>query len=346
MALQAAQIADLITVTLRDLGRLKFTEIASTLTDYVALPNILQKYKVQYQSGHGIQWNVMFAQSDAAKNVGLYESDNVNIADIMTTANIPWRHCTTNYAFERREIQMNSNPARIVELVKTRRADAMLSLAELMETNLWTSPSASSDNLKPLGIPHWIVPPTDGQEGFLGKNPTGFSDGAGGINSDLEKFSGWRNYVADYDQINKTDLIRKWRKAAVFTNFKSPVPHASYNTGNNYGYYTNYAVIGRLEEVLEAQNDNLGNDVASKDGLLQFRQNPVVYVPKLDAETTNPIYGINWGVLKPVFLSGEWMKEEGPNTVPGQHTTFQVFVDCTLNYMCTDRRRLFRLETV
>ena len=199
MALQAAQIADLITVTLRDLGRLKFTEIASTLTDYVALPNILQKYKVQYQSGHGIQWNVMFAQSDAAKNVGLYESDNVNIADIMTTANIPWRHCTTNYAFERREIQMNSNPARIVELVKTRRADAMLSLAELMETNLWSSPSSSSDSLKPFGIPHWIVAPTSGQEGFLGKNPTGFSDGAGGINSDLEKFSGWRNYVADYD---------------------------------------------------------------------------------------------------------------------------------------------------
>ena len=346
MALQAAQIADLISVTLKDLGRLKFSEIASSLTDYVALPNILQKEKVQYQSGTAVQWNVMHAQSNAAKNVGLYESDNVNIADVMTTANAPWRHCTTNYAFERREIQMNANPARIVELVKTRRADAMISLTELMETNMWSAPASSSDTLKPFGIPFWIQAPTAGQEGFLGKNPSGFSGGAGDIDSDQEKFSGWRNYVADYTTINKTDLIRKWRKAAVFTNFKSPVPHASYNTGNNYAYYTNYDVIGRLEEVLEAQNDNLGNDIASKDGLLSFRQNPVVYVPKLDTDATDPIYGVNWGVLKPAFLSGEWMKEEGPNTVPGQHTTFQVFVDCTLNYICTDRRRLFQLAKV
>lgn len=342
MALQAGDITDLITITLKDLGRLKFTEIASSLTDYVALPNVLQKYKAQYQSGTGIQWNVMYAQSEAAKNVGLYESDNVNIADVMTTANIPWRHCSTNYAFERREIQMNADPARIVELVKIRRADAMISMAELMETNLWSAPSASSDSLKPYGIPYWIVPATSG-EGFNGKNPSGFSDSAG-INSDLEKFSGWRNYNALYSNINKTDLVRKWRKAAVFTNFKSPVPHASYNTGNNYGYYTNYDVIGRLEEVLEAQNDNLGNDIASKDGVLTFRQNPVQYVPKLDSETNDPVYGINWGVLKPVFLSGEYLREEGPTTVPGQHTTSQVFVDCTLNYMCTDRRRLFVLN--
>jgi len=342
MALQAADISDLITITLKDLGRLKFTEIASTLTDYVALPNILQKYKVQYQSGNGIQWNVMHAHSDAAKNVGLYESDNVNIADVMTTANIPWRHCTTNYAFERREIQMNSDPARIVELVKIRRADAMIAMAELMETNLWSTASSSSDSLLPFGIPHWIVKASSG-EGFNGQNPSGFNDTAG-IDSSDAKFSGWRNYNAQYAAINKTDLVRKWRKAAVFTNFKSPVPHASYNTGNNYGYYTNYDVIGRLEEVLEAQNDNLGNDIASKDGVLTFRQNPVQYVPKLDSDTSDPVYGINWGVLKPVFLSGEYLREEGPNTVPGQHTTSQVFVDCTLNYLCTDRRRLFVLN--
>lgn len=127
MALQADQIQDLITVTLKDLGRLKFTELASTLQEYHALGKLIDQYKVQYQSGTAIQYNIMLNQSGAAKNVGLFESDNVNIADVMTTASIPWRHCTTNYAFERREVQFNATPARIVELVKIRRTDAMIS---------------------------------------------------------------------------------------------------------------------------------------------------------------------------------------------------------------------------
>ena len=72
-------------------------------------------------------------------------------------------------------------------------------------------------------------------------------------------------------------------------------------------------------------------------------------VPHLETDTTNgtdPIYGVNWGTLKPVFLSGEYMREEGPTQVPGQHTTMQVFVDSTLNFMCTDRRRNFLLSKV
>ena len=353
MALQADQIQDLITVTLKDLGRLKFTELASTLQEYHALGKLIDQYKVQYQSGTAIQYNIMLNQSGAAKNVGLFESDNVNIADVMTTASIPWRHCTTNYAFERREVQFNATPARIVELVKIRRTDAMISLAELMEKNFWQAPPSTSDTTHPYGIAYHIAKGATGEEGFTGDNPfaqdgSQFSDNAG-IDSSLSTNSAWRNYYADYESVTKTDLIRKWRKAAVFTNFKPPVPVADYNTGNNYAYYTNYNVIGRLEEALEAQNDNLGNDIASKDGQLVFRQVPVMWVPHLETDTTNgtnPVYGVNWGTLKPVFLSGEYMREEGPTQVPGQHTTMQVFVDSTLNFMCTDRRRNFLLSDV
>jgi hypothetical protein len=277
----------------------------------------------------------------------------VNIADVMTTASIPWRHCTTNYAFERREVQFNATPAQIVELVKIRRTDAMISLAELMEKNFWQAPPSTTDTTHPYGLAYHIAKGSDGEEGFTGGNPyaqdgSQFADNAG-INAELSANSAWRNYYADYATVNKTDLIRKWRKAAVFTNFKAPVPVADYNTGSNYAYYTNYNVIGRLEEALEAQNDNLGNDIASKDGQLMFRQVPVMWVPHLETDTTNgtdPIYGVNWGVLKPVFLSGEYMREEGPTQVPGQHTTMQVFVDSTLNFMCTDRRRNFLLSKV
>lgn len=345
--LQADDIADMIKTTQRDLGRMKWTDISYNLQEYIALPMILQREKVSFQSGYGIQWNIMVSTSGAAKDTELYATDSVNVSDVMQTANIPWRHVTTNYAIERREMAMNRGPAEIVDLVRIRRNDAMIDLAKHLETRFWTKPATSADNGPLFGIPYWLCYPTSAPAagGFVGGNPVGFSAGAGGIDAANPLFSQWQNWAAQYASITSTDLIRKWRKAATFTNFKAPVPSPSYNTGNNYGYYTNYNVIGPLEEALEAQNDNLGNDIASKDGRLMFRQVPVTWVPFLEANTANPVYGINWGSLKPAFLAGEYMREEGPNAASNQHSVFVTHVDTTLNLMCSNRRLNFVLGT-
>ncbi len=343
--LQADDIADLIKTTQRDLGRMKWTDISYNLQEYIALPMILQREKVSFQSGYGIQWNVAVATSGAAKDTELYATDSVNVADVMQTANIPWRHVTTNYAIERREIAMNRAPAEIVDLVRIRRNDAMIDMAKHLEERFWTKPATSADNQRMYGIPYWIVYPgtVSGNGSFAGTNPSGFSSGAGNLSSTT--YPAWSNWASTYTAITSTDLIRKWRRAATFTNFKAPVPSPSYSTGNQYGYYTNYNVIGPLEEALEAQNDNLGNDIASKDGRLLFRQVAVTWVPYLEANTANPVYGINWGCLKPAFLAGEYMREEGPNAASNQHTVFVTHVDTTLNLMCTNRRMNFVLGT-
>ena len=53
--LQADDIADMIKTTQRDLGRMKWTDISYNLQEYIALPMILQREKVSFQSGYGIQ---------------------------------------------------------------------------------------------------------------------------------------------------------------------------------------------------------------------------------------------------------------------------------------------------
>ena len=335
--LQADSIADLIKVTQRDLGKMKWTDAASTLQNYVAFKNLMREKKVEFDSGYGIQWQVQVALGGLARSVGLYQADNINVPDVMQQATIPWRHWNTAYAIERREIAMNRDPARIVELVKIRRMTAMLDFAELYETDFWSKPVDSTDLLKAFGVPYWIVKNTS--TGFNGGNPSGFSSGAGAISSST--YTGWANYTFQYTLVTKDDLIRKMRKAATFTNFMSPVDIPSYNTGNDYGFYTNYNVLGKLEEALEGQNQNLGNDVASKDGVTMFRQNPVTWVPKLETDTSDPIYGINWGVFAPVFLKGEYLREQGPDVSGNAHTVFQTNVDTSGNFKCSDRRRLF-----
>jgi hypothetical protein len=362
VVLQADQDLDLITITLRELGEHKWTDIVSALQEHIFLSRVLKKEKVGFHAGPSIQFNVQVNPSGAAKMTGIGATDNVNIVDLMTTANLPWRHANTNYGVDGREIAMNREPRQIVNLVKERRAGAMISLAELLETQAWTLPSGVNDQLNLFGVPYWIVP--NATQGFNGGNPFGYTAGAGNLSS--TNFPNWANYTDQYSDPTKLDLIRKWRRAAYFTNFMSPVNAdiPTYNTGNKYGYYTTYFIVQRVEEAAEQQNDNLGNDIASKDGQAVFRRNPIVWVPKLEqltgngmsgtfvnatyastgGQAVNMVYGINWGVFRPVFLEGWYMREDGPYPLRGiQHTVYAVQVDITLNVECRDRRRQFVL---
>ncbi len=156
----------------------------------------------------------------------------------------------------------------------------------------------------------------------------------------------WKNWTYQYTSVTKDDLIRHWRKAATFTNFKPPVQGIpTFNTGNKYGYYTNYAVVGPLEEALEAQNESLGPDIASQDGKVIFRHMPVTWVPFLESDTTNSVYGINWGDFKTYILQGWWLKETNVPVYPGQHTVSAHFLDCTYQWVAKNRRQCFVLST-
>tara|TARA_R100000808_G_C2147849_1_gene155863 strand:+ start:834 stop:1988 length:1155 start_codon:yes stop_codon:yes gene_type:complete len=359
---------DLIVSTLKNFEKLTWTDLVPSLQKHTAMPELLRKKRVEFGSGYGHQFNVRLYSNNAARNVKLNEEDNPTTADVLDTGQVGWRHSETHWAIEERIIAMNREPARLVDLLKVSRIDAMTSLAELMENNFWGEPPASSDEVKPLGIKYWISkdsgetsidgpPATAGFKGDLpvkddntdlGHTKVGGlapSVAENGVNDD----SKWRNWVGKYTNVSKSDLIRKMREASVKTFFKPPVDGPFSNKSVDHAYYTTYAVISKMEEILESQNDNLGNDVASKDGLVQFRRNPVIWVPKIDDDVysgtskIDAVYGVNWNNFKPVFLRGEYMKESRVSPHPLHHRTITQYVDCTYNFFCNDRRSQFVL---
>ena len=337
MALTAQQISDLIVGTQKELGKLRWTNIAMQLQDYVAMPQIMQKEKVQFDGGVGIQRNIKLKHSGAAKHVGMFEADKVVIANTLTTINTTWRHTTTNYAISRREINMNKGPQRLVDLVKVRRTDAMESLAELMEDTIWGTRS-EDDDVTPDGIFTWLNR-YDGANtalGFNGKKPDGWTNYPGGLNH--ERF---RNFTGQYTEWTKADLIKKLREAYRRINFKAPVATAGYERGApRRVIYVNHDTISALEDLGENQNENLGRDLASMDGKMCFRGIPIQWVPQLDSDNGDPVVMIDWSVIYPVFLKGEYMNETAMDRSPDQHTVFRTFIDLTWNLLCVDRRRL------
>lgn len=347
MPLQGSNLGDLVADTLRDLGEMKVTEITTDLQDFVAMNTLLRENNVKLESGYGIQWNIMVNTSGNARFVGLFAVDNTNVGDTQIQASIDWRHLNTSYAIEDRELAMNRSPRRIVDLLKIRRYDAMIDLAKLLEAAFWGYP-LSTDTVTPNGIAYWIVKSATAaikanNDGFNGTVQSGYTTVAG-VNPTT--YPRWRNYSDAYAGVTKDDFVRKARRAVTHCVFRPPANNgpADFNTGDKWGMYTTYPVVSKLEDSLENQNDNLGNDVASKDGQVMLRRVPVKWVPHLDNDTTDPMYGINWGVVKTHILRGEWLNETKIDVTPGQHRTCTVHTDSTLQWVVKDRRRNFVLS--
>jgi hypothetical protein len=337
--LQAEDIDDLVTNTQKELNKGKFTQIAQRLQNYEGTERLFSRDKVNFRSGTSIDKNVMVDHSGAAKMVGLYAVDDVNVPAIMKTINVPWRHTKTDWAYDVVELMMNRDPAEIVDMVVEREMASMISMAELLETQWWGEPTGTTDNTNVFGMTYWIV--ANATQGFNGANHANFSAGPGSLDSDV--YTRWKNYTDQWTNVTRTDLLRRMRRAVRQIGFQTPRGLGDFRNGNGHRYriYMGLDNLLEIEEKAEEQNENLGKDIASMDTLTTFRGFPMIWASKLDGTTspTNPIYMIDSMSFRPVCLRGNFFRSTGPQVKADQHNVREVFLDLTWNIMCDDRRR-------
>ena len=343
MALQASGLNDLLKATLESIPKLKMTDITSHLQKHIALSMLMKGSKVVTEpAGTSFKFDVMTRNSGSARYVGLGAQDVVGIEDVLTRGEVEFRHVTWNWSIVHQEVSMNADPLTILNLTKVRRLDALISATELFESKFWRVP-ASTNTTDPFGIPYWIV--KNATEGFYGQLPSGYTTVAGITPSSHLQPDGrskWANWTFQYTAVTREDLLRKWRKAATYTDFDTPVPDMqTFDTGEACGYYTVYDVVSELVEILQTNNDNLGSDLAKFHNSVMFMNKSVVEVPALRDDTTNPIYGIPWGEFHTHMLRGEWMRETVVPVTAGQHNLATTHTDCTHNWAMRNRRKAF-----
>lgn len=336
--LNASDIADLTKATLRDLGPLRFQNIAQKLVHYEVFSKWFKKDKVSFDSGYGIQRTLMHTLSGAAKHSGHLEKDEVNIPDVLTQLTVDWVHAETSWAIVyQTDVLMNSGKSLILNVLKPRRADALLSLVEELETRAWASPADSTAAKKyPYGMPYWVV--QNATTGFNGGAATGHTT-VGGVN--LTTAPNFKNYTITYAARTSGDLVKNLRKAHRNCRFVSPITIEDYRggIGERYRIYTTETVFADLEDIATGQNENLGRDIAEMDGTVVFRKHPVIWVPELDATTNGPVYMIDHSTFFPVCLKGDYLRESDARQAPEQHNVWMIHVDLTYNFCCVDRRR-------
>lgn len=345
MAVQATNISDLSTYTLSQFRKNKWTDHMSGFQKTIAMKRVFKKGKGDVGADDGgvsVTFNIVTDTNGSARFVGLAPTVTLSPPGNVLQGTIPWRGWTYNWWFDGPEIVMNSGAERIVNIMKTRYFQAVGDIIKVVEKALWRVP-ATTDDTSILGIPYYVVKSATAAsyanaDGFNGLVPSGYTTVAG-INPTT--YPRWANYSDAYTLVSKDDLIRKLRRMAEKTDFAPLVDgEAIDELGNDYGWYTNYAVYGSMVEVAEAQNDDLGPDVASMDGgKVMFRRSKLDWLPILEDDTTGPIYGIDWSTMAPIRMKGWWEKEIHVPLNPQQPTVDSTHVFTRANLLCIDRRK-------
>jgi hypothetical protein len=345
-------LADLIATTTHNLPKLDI-QYAFKYQNYEVMNKWFKTDKVEFDSGTSILRDVVLDESGNARFVRLYQESTVNVVDVVSQLTVPWRQFELQWSVEHREVLRNSAPARFVNLLQTRRNEAQIGGANLLEERGWQSPDSSSDDLNPYGIPYWVPKITSAGEGFYGGSDTNYATTTAGIDpatsgDNTPSITGgkamWRSYCAGgtgyYEAVNAT-MVRTVNKAFIKTGFQSPYTLQDYKEEpfSNYSIYANADTVVALGELARGQNDNVGADLARYQGKTLFNGIPVVYIAFLDADTSNPVYLINHSVFKPFVLSGDFMRETGPVSSRNMHNVFTTFVDTSFNFICLNRRR-------
>lgn len=351
------QIDDLVNTTMEFMiAKGMFTNLLSDLNDYVAVRELMARHKKTFQGGHDWTFNVAIAANnkgnDTAKFTKLFDTDSSNRVDVIKKGKVSPRFVTASYFYDVRESSLNSGSmAQRIAFVKEQMSLMYQSYYQLMEEAFWGCPATADDEATPAGIKYWIQRQSNEDAalhatgGFDGKDPmlatsssvsTKIAHPRAGLSS--ATYARWANWAAQYADVSKTDLVKKMRYAARKTNFRSPINVSEPKLGSGRAIYTDIDTLTALEDLLETQNMNLGNDIAAKDGKTLFKGNPIYHVPMLDDDAQKPIYMVDWSTLCLGILAGWDKKVSKPMEVADQHNVRRVFLDASLNFVCTNLR--------
>jgi len=210
--------------------------------------------------------------------------------------------------------------------------------------NFFEVPDAN-DDLTPWGLKYWVV--KNATQGFNGGYPAGFTR-IGNIN--LTEVPQFKNWTDQYVDVSKADLITKMRKAHRQTFWKTPkkMKGVEGDSSNRRIILCNEDTVEAFEAVGEAQNENLGRDLApmttgrgltmTQDGDIMFRKRPIQWAEQLDSDSSDPIYGLDMVSFHCLTRQGDNMRMGQFGVSPEWHRAFVAHIDHAHQTINTNRR--------
>ncbi len=346
MPITDKDISDLLTTTYNTIPRGKFIDLSQELHDYIVVPYFLTQRGglLVKKGGVGIEETLMVEHGGRSRFVGEYDEDVIVVIDHLKKMRLFFTLCTDSLAYTRSEILDNRGEERINNVILPRRRAMYLRMAETMEEKFFELPNAE-DDLSPWGLKYWIV--KNAQTGHYGGYPIGFTRIA---NINLTNVPQFKNYTDTYAAISKADLITKMRRAHRRTQWKSPKKMKQFegDSSDRRIILCNEDTLEGFENIGEAQNENLGRDLApytagtglkrDSDGEIVFKRKPIIYAESLDSDTSDPVYGLDMMTFHALTKQGDNMRLGDFAKAPNQHRVFVAHLDHKHQTICSNRR--------
>src|SRR3989304_10325057 len=131
LGVNESSILDLAIATMPYFEKMKFSA-PQKYTTHPILNRQLGK-GMKPQGGTTVEKRVVIKPSGRAGFTKLYASKEYAHFDVIQKATAPWAHLTTDWMFDRREIMMNRDPQRILDIMKTNRLASESDMANVFE---------------------------------------------------------------------------------------------------------------------------------------------------------------------------------------------------------------------
>jgi len=153
MGIEIAQATDLLKGTLAKFDK-DMVQIALKNQTCEIVNRWFKSDKKVVTGGDSVKFYVQLKRSNNASHTQLYDTDDVNVAQVVSEGSVNWVHAKTAWAFDVRELAMNKgNPQRVFNMLEQRVKAAIHDLIIELEEAAWRTPSSSSDTLAPHGLP-------------------------------------------------------------------------------------------------------------------------------------------------------------------------------------------------
>jgi hypothetical protein len=285
--------------------------------------------------------------------------------DVLTEMVMDWVRCETHYTILMDELDAHVDPWRnrggegVVDLIESKRANASMSAANLLEERAWELPESDRNARNAAGIPYWVVKRTDDGFGFDGGSALGTGQTAGITLADYPRYQNFAVRGADYytrptdDATYPTideNLIDALTLIHEKCNFQVPVTVQQYVDDivlQNQSIYLNTYTKIALQRYMRTNRDDAraSGELNWIDGNLMFMRRPLQVVTALDDATDGsgypdfPIYFIDHGHFHVIVHAGREFHEYN-TIIPSDRPDVLVnLVYTKFQYFCKNRQR-------
>jgi hypothetical protein len=343
-------LGDLLNVTLPVLPR-TYSETMRQ-TDYPLVRLFFTQFKRSFSGGKFYEKRVRARARSTFSFVNMYESTPALQQDLMIVQGTRWIHWQEKMPFDEREVDINSNPAQIIELMAERRSGSYESIMNGLEDDLANVRQNAGDSKHLDGLAWWfrtLAINAENPEGGFDGVTAYFRDGSSttihttGYDADRANVNNarLRNFVGTYSGQADKPFFDLLRRAITRTNFGTLVqfegekPAASTPSGMFIlaDHDMNDQIVERINKGPDDQMGDLERFTEAKFAGVRF-----VRVPTLSDYAYRPVYGVKRSKTMGIVLKNRWMREMKALNSQATPETWVVPIVGTCNLTCDDVR--------